>query len=159
MGFEVAFSELINSNLCPQTYNLEPRSLLPHQRLGLYLHKHLGVDEALDLDHRRRWANVAKYVTVSAADGFPIARDVDDINARANDVAERGAGALESSRDIGQCLSSLRGRIASANEAAVSSRCRSTGHVDVVVDANGTGVADDRLPGCPGSEILSHDAC
>lgn len=53
--------------------------------ISLDLDQHVGIDQALDLHHRRRRPDGAEDLAVRAADVFPL-RDVEHVDARAHDV-------------------------------------------------------------------------
>lgn len=92
---------------------------------------------------------------MGAADGFPVASDVDDVDAGANDMLELRTGARERACDVGESLTRLRSGVANADELAVAAGCCRAGDVNPLTDAHRTGIADDRLPGGAGREVLT----
>ena len=92
---------------------------------------------------------------MGAADGFPVACDVDDVDASANDVLELDTGAGQGTRYVGERLTSLGRGVTDADELSILIRRRSAGDVYPLADAHGARVADDRLPGGAGGEVLT----
>lgn len=92
---------------------------------------------------------------MSSADEFPVARDVDHVDTSANDVVETSPRSRERTRYVRECLARLGSSIANADELAIAARCGRARDVNPLADADGAGVADDRLPGSPRGEILT----
>ena len=103
-----------------------------------------GVDEGADLNHGGGRTDGAEELAVGAADRLPLG-DVGDVDACADDVMKGSARLLERGLDGAEGLNSLKIRVAWADDARRRDRgC--AGDEDVLADANGAGVADDRLP-------------
>src|SRR5581483_10366843 len=122
------------------TVNASTNKLNPKQSFddgfGLDLHQHLGQDERAHLDHACRGADGAEELAVGAANGFPVARDVDHVHAGANDIFQRRPGAGQRALDVAQRLDGLRVRIADADNAAVRRRRRCASDVHHVAQAH-----------------------
>lgn len=61
---------------------------LPDIRISFDLDQHLGINEAPDLEHRRRRQNVPEELAMGSCNGLPVVGDVNDIGAGAYDVFE-----------------------------------------------------------------------
>src|SRR6185436_2934516 len=118
----------------------DPERALAHDRVRFDLDEHRRIDQAADLDHASRRADVAEELAVRAADLLPFG-DVRDVHARADDVLPRRTGALERRLDVAQRLDRLRVRVAGADELAVRVGGGRPRHVDVRADADRAGVA------------------
>src|SRR6266436_8741250 len=95
---------------------------------------------------------------MSATIFFPT-RDVSYEHPRAHDVFESRVQTLQSTLNILQTLNGLRVSIIDADNLTVIAKCRRSGDVDAFADADGAGIADDRLPLGAGrnSMTFSHD--
>ena len=105
--------------------------------LGLDLHQHEGIDEGPHLDHRRGRPDVLEELPVGAPDVFPVAGDVDHIDARAHDTRQRRAEMREGTLDVLECLHGLGVRVAGANQRAVSGCRGGTRDVNHIADFDG----------------------
>src|SRR5205823_6594773 len=101
--------------------------------------------QAADLDHRGRWADAAEEFAVRFANFLPVI-DVDDVYPRSHDVGELAAELFNGSLNVSQGLGRLSVGIANADDAAIGAGGRRSRDEDAVPDANGAGIADDRLP-------------
>jgi len=75
--------------------------------------RHFGRDETRDLHHAGGGPDVAEKFAVGAANFFPLG-DIEDVDARANNVFERSAGAREGSFNVANGLDGLRVGVADA---------------------------------------------
>ena len=87
----------------------------------------------------------AEDFAVRLADRFPV-EDVGDVHARAHDVLEGGARLLQGAADVGEDLHRLRARVALADDLSAFVGGGRARDVHDVADANGAGIADQRLP-------------
>ena len=124
--------------------------------VGLDLDQHARVDQAADLDHRGRRADVGEDLAVGAADLLP-AGDVGDVHARAHHVVQARADALERRRDVGDRAAPSARRVAPAATTPCSSTAVQPATHTCGARAHDARVADDRLPGAGGarSQALS----
>ena len=123
--------------------------------LGLDLHQHEGIDEGPHLDHRRGRPDVFEELPVGAPDMFPVACDVDHIDACAHDTRHRRAEMREGTFDVLECLHGLGVRVAGANQRAVGSCRGGAGDMYDIADHNGARVTDDGLVFGAGIEVLT----
>src|SRR5258706_15785540 len=91
---------------------------------------------------------------MSATIFFPT-RDVLYEHPRAHDVFESRVQALQNTLNILQTLNGLRVSIIDADNLTVITKCRRSRNVDMFADADGTRIADDRLPLGAGRDSLS----
>jgi hypothetical protein len=82
--------------------------MLIDERIGFDFHQHLGIDECLDLDHRRRRTYLGERFAVRSPDVLPVVGNVDHIQARSHNVLEACARLRQRRFDILQCLLRLR---------------------------------------------------
>ena len=90
-----------------------------------------------------------------ASHRFPVARDVDDVDACADDVLKARAGFHERALDVLQRLFRLRIRVAGADDRSVGRRRRRARHADVLAHPDRARVADDRLPRRPARNVFA----
>ena len=92
----------------PRVVGRDPRELVDESqgaqvscdnRVRLDFNQHLGRDERRHLHHRRRGPDGAEHLAVRAPHGLPLA-DVGDVDPRAHDVFQAGAGLLECGRNV-----------------------------------------------------------
>src|SRR5690606_1495 len=121
-------------------------------RLGLDLDEEVRPDERPDLDERRGGADVPERLAVRPPDGLGVARGVDDVEPRADDVAECGAEGTQRRLDDGQRL--LRLAVGVRRDGLpVRPDPRRPRHPHVRADADGPAVADGLLPRRPAADL------
>ncbi len=125
-----------------------------NDRVGLDLHQHLWRDQFTHLHHARRRPNVLEEFAVSAPDLLPL-RDIDHVDARADDVLHCGSGPLQRGLDVSKRLERLHVGIAGAHNLSIGTRGCRAGYADVIANTHGPGIAHDGLPGCSAGDVLS----
>src|SRR5258706_1213560 len=91
---------------------------------------------------------------MSATIFFPT-RDICHEHPSAHDVFESRVQTLQTTLNILKTLNGLRVSIIDADNLTVITKGRRSGDVDTFADADGAGIADDRLPLGAGSNLLS----
>ena len=124
-------------------------------RLGFDLDEHQRIDEGSHLDHRCGRPDVLEELTVGAPNVFPVAGNIDYINARAHDTAERGAEMREGALDVLECLHGLSVRVAGPNQRAASGGRGGARDVNHIADFDCTRVPDNGLVFGTGIEVLA----
>ena len=109
----------------------------------------VGIDERRYFKHGGGWRMRREIFTVNAPHGFPVRCNVRHIDARADDLFQRGSDGFERPADVFDGLAGLGGRVAAPHEVALRIRGRRAGHKHPGARLHGPGISDNGLPGSP----------
>src|SRR5438309_10861614 len=104
--------------------------------VGFDLDEHLGGDQAADLHHAGGGADGGEEFAVGASDFLPIG-DVDDEDACADYVFQRGTGFAKGGFDVSDGLHGLGVNVADAHDFAIGTGGGGAGYAYEVADAHG----------------------
>lgn len=121
---------------------------------GFNFDQHFGIDEAGDGDEAGCGVDLAEELGVGFGDFLP-ALDLSDVDARANNVLEAEAQALQRVLDVANRLNGLGVSVAGRKNFAGGVSPRRPGNVNGVAHLYGPGVSNFRFPGGSGKSFIA----